>query len=81
MASLEFVSKEYLEVKEKVNSIGLELIGTKYDSKGNEYISVRKKIVIEENKEMNFREYIVRRVQDFIKRRKHQISLLRKKNQ
>ena len=36
--------------------------------------------MIKESKEMNFREYIVRRIQDFIKRRKHQISLLRKKN-
>lgn len=35
--------------------------------------------MIEENIEMNFREYIVRRIQDFIGRKKHQLHLLRKK--
>ena len=42
MESLELVSKEYLEVKEMVKSIGLELIGTKDDS-NKIYILVRKK--------------------------------------
>ena len=42
MESLELVSKEYLEVKEMVKSIGLELIGTK-DVSNKIYILVRKK--------------------------------------
>lgn len=42
MQSSELVSREYLEVKEMVNSIGLELIGTK-DVSNRIYILVRKK--------------------------------------
>jgi len=43
MGSLELVSKEYRKVKETFNTDSYELVGTKYDSKGNQYIFVRKK--------------------------------------
>ena len=42
MQSLEKVSKEYIEEKKTLEVLGYEVLGLKYDSKGNLYL-VRKK--------------------------------------
>ena len=42
MESLELVSKEYIEDREYLGKVGYEVLGLKYDSKGNIYM-VRKK--------------------------------------
>jgi len=48
MEHLELVSAEYLEAKETFNTDSYELVGTKYDSKGNQFVFVRKKEKVSE---------------------------------
>lgn len=43
MESLELFAKEFLETKEKFNSMGYELIGTKVGPNETKYFTVKKK--------------------------------------